>query len=227
MSESLSQQLAAIGLPAKEPVDLRTGVADHLDELLTGAFPWSLDAEKWQPEMVGAAREAHESLVGWKAKLELRLATHGIRLTDKFDPPKVPGGASYALGGKLYQHLEPCSHRLITVSESVAVVVCRQCGLPVNAIWWIAQHNEEISKATSWTRHLKDERSRLSAEVDALKKEVSRFKQAAKRAREAAVKASTEAAAPGLRKAPKAKAKRRSVVDQVIDDEIARRSRKP
>ena len=197
MSDSLRDQLAAIGIRGGEDIELPPlPLGDQIDEMIRAALPWSIPAKAWLPPVIKEAHDLHDQLEAWQTRLAFCLQLHGIKSVTEFETPQVP--ANYSIGG--VQGTEKCKHELVRVNETVGALLCRQCKMPVNPVWWVARFTDRFSKAEHWMRHMRAEAQKLAGEIDHLKKERSKFRQAEKRAREAAVKAEVQAAAPALKK---------------------------
>lgn len=164
--------------------------------MIGGHFPWPLSSRDWHPTLVNEALEIHQALEHWVIRLEARLSEHGVKVSKTFKTPTVPTGRFYEMGGQRYEHHDKCDHRLIEVNESVSVLVCRSCRLPVSPVWWIHRHTDKIAKAEAYGLHLACERVRLEREIDELKAERAKHKQAVNR------QAKSKAAAKKLKPAP-------------------------
>lgn len=197
MSDSLREQLAAIGIRGGEDIKLPPlPLGDQIDEMIRAALPWSVPAKDWLPPVVREAHDLHDQLEAWKVRIAWYLQVHGIKSIVEFDTPQVPAG--YTVGG--VRGTEKCKHELVSVNETVAALICRQCKMPVNPVWWVARFTDRFSKAEHHMRHMRSEAQKLAAEITHLKTERAKFRAQERRAREAAVKAEVESAAPALKK---------------------------
>lgn len=171
-------------------------IGDQIDEAIRAALPWSVPAKNWLPPVVKEAHDLHDQLEAWQIRLAHCLQVHGIKSITEFETPTVP--ANYTVGG--IQGTEKCKHELVSVNETVGALLCRQCKMPVNPVWWVARFTDRFTKAEHWMRHMRQEAQKLRTEIDHLKAERVKYRAQEKRAREAALKAEVVAAAPALKK---------------------------
>ncbi len=189
MSDSLSEQLARLGIRPGPAGALPSSIADQVEEVLSGALPWQLPDKDWHPTLIWQANDLHHTLEAWMLRIAGKLARHGLQLSHEFRTPQVPDGSYYVFDGERVESKGPCKHMLVRVNESVDKLMCRQCNMPVNPIWWINQFTDKIAKAESWRLHTMQERTKILREIDELKAERKKLKGAVRRGKESDRKA--------------------------------------
>jgi hypothetical protein len=191
---NLSTELAAIGIP--EPSQKAVLETEGAAEIVTSAVLGYLRHDAADPLL---GHELLTTLRSMTERLEFELARSGCSVTTPAKPRTIAvkrkahrwvnskDGDPVAVPHEYESH-EKCPHDLIEVDEAASEVTCRRCGLLVNAVWWLARHTDQITKAEKWRHSLATDRKRLEGEIAELKADLSRTKQANKRAKQTSAK---------------------------------------
>ena len=181
MSSKVSDLLAALGVRPADGDTTPMSPGDMIDEIMRTHFPWPSGGVKWHPTLVAQARDMKDTLETWARRIDDGLEGFGTELTSTLALPRTPSSTYFVMDGRKQHTLEQCKHRYVQVHESIAVLVCKSCKLPVNPIWWVATYAEDIKRSVAWSQSMREEKAKLRVEIDELKKERNKIRSAVNR----------------------------------------------